>query len=197
MKAKRLGVVNRRAVILLALALLAATLVLTISNFRSEPLKEFLVASRDLASGSLITEADFDRVALDLPNQKLYLSTIVPQAALASPLRRGELLPVSALGSPDSRYSVVIKPSQPIASSIRVGSLVDVWFVAKSNSPGSAAVPQRVATSLEVRSIVQTEASSSFGAEPVQLEIAASADDLAALMLASAEGGFIGVVSNR
>jgi hypothetical protein len=121
----------------------------------------------------------------------------VPLATLKTPLRKGELLAVSALGPTESRYSVVLKPSQPLSSGIRVGSLVDVWFVAKPTNVAEAAVPQRIATSLEVLSVVEPSANDSFATDSVRLEVASSAEGLAALMLASAEGGFIGVVSNQ
>lgn len=197
MTSKRAGLINRRAVILLAIALLAATLAMILATYRSEPLREFLVAKRDLASGSLITASDFNRVQSDLPSQGLYLSEIAPLATLATPLRKGELLAVSDLGRVESRFSVVLKPSQPLATGIRVGSIVDVWYVAKSSAMATAAVPQRIANSVEVLSIVEPGSSDNFGAEPVRLEVASPVDGLAALMLASAEGGFIGVVANQ
>jgi hypothetical protein len=197
MTGKRFGLANRRAVILLAVALIAVTLAMIFATFRTEPLKEFLVANRDLASGSLLSASDFTRVSTDLPVQGVYLSSLVPLATLKTPLRKGELLAVSALGPTESRYSVVLKPSQPLSSGIRVGSLVDVWFVAKPTNVAEAAVPQRIATSLEVLSVVEPSANDSFATDSVRLEVASSAEGLAALMLASAEGGFIGVVSNQ
>jgi hypothetical protein len=106
-------------------------------------------------------------------------------------------LPVSSLGSPESRYSVVLTPSQPLSTSIRVGSLVDVWFVAKAGVGVSEGVPQRIAISLEVLSIAKPEQGAAFVSEETRLEVATSAEGLAPLMLASAEGGFIGVVTNQ
>jgi hypothetical protein len=57
-------------------------------------------------------------------------------------------------------------------------------------------VPQRVATAVEVLAVVKPDANSAFGSEAVRLEVAVLPSDLAALMLASADGGFIGVVGN-
>jgi hypothetical protein len=183
--------------VFLALALLAATAAMLFSIYRAEPLREFLVAKRDLPSGVAITSANFSSLATDLDGEGLYLSSFEPAAVLANPLRKGQLLPVSSLGSPDSRYSVVLTPSQPISTSIRVGSLVDVWFVAKTGAGDSEGVPQRIGISLEVLSIARPEQGTAFVGEDTRLEVATSAEGLAPLMLASAEGGFIGVVTNQ
>jgi hypothetical protein len=136
-------------------------------------------------------------LATDLDGEGLYLSRFAPDALLADPLRKGQLLPVSSLGSPELRYSVVLTPSQPISTSIRVGSLVDVWFVAKTGAGDSDGVPQRIGISLEVLSIARPEQGTAFVSEDTRLEVATSAEGLAPLMLASAEGGFIGVVTNQ
>lgn len=196
MRAKVVGAGNRRLLTVLAVALLAASVALLLSTYRSEPLKEFLVAKRDLASGALLTQADFEQVALDLDADSVYLSRLAPESTLASALRKGELLPFSAMGSAAARHALVLTPSQPLSASIRVGSLVDVWFVARTAAVDSASVPQRVAKAVEVLAIVKPDANAAFGSEPVRLEVAVLPSDLAALMLASADGGFIGVVGN-
>ena len=197
MRTRQARVINRKLLVLLALALLAATAAMLFSIYRAEPLREFLVARRDLPSGVAITSANFSTVATDLDGEGLYLSSFAPDALLAGPLRKGQLLPVSSLGSPVSRYSVVLTPSQPLSTSIRVGSLVDVWFVAKAGAGVSEGVPQRIAIELEVLSIAKPEQGAAFVSEETRLEVATSAEGLAPLMLASAEGGFIGVVTNQ
>ena len=197
MRSRQARVINRKLLVFLAFALLAATTAMLISIYRAEPLREFLVARRDLPSGVAITSANFSTVATDLDGEGLYLSSFAPDALLAGPLRKGQLLPVSSLGSPVSRYSVVLTPSQPLSTSIRVGSLVDVWFVAKAGAGVSEGVPQRIAIELEVLSIAKPEQGAAFVSEETRLEVATSAEGLAPLMLASAEGGFIGVVTNQ
>ncbi len=197
MRTRQARVINRKLLVFLALALLAATSAMLFSIYRAEPLREFLVARRDLPSGVAITSANFSTVATDLDGEGLYLSSFAPDALLADPLRKGQLLPVSSLGSPESRYSVVLTPSQPLSTSIRVGSLVDVWFVAKAGAGVIDGVPQRIAISLEVLSIAEPEQGAAFVGEETRLEVATSAEGLAPLMLASAEGGFIGVVTNQ
>ena len=196
MRAKVAGAGNRRMLVILAVALLAASVAILLSTYRSEPLKEFLVAKRDLPSGALLTEADFERVAIDLDADAVYLSRLAPEATLASAVRKGELLSFSAMGSAEARHALVLTPSQPLSASIRVGSLVDVWFVARTPVADSASVPQRVATAVEVLAVVKPDANAAFGSEAVRLEVAVLPSDLAALMLASADGGFIGVVGN-
>jgi Flp pilus assembly protein CpaB len=196
MRAKVAGGGNRRLLVILAVALLAASVALLFSTYRSEPLKEFLVAKRDLPSGAQLTESDFEQVALDLDADAVYLSRLAPEATLASSVRKGELLPFSAMGSALVRHALVLTPSQPLSASIRVGSLVDVWFVARTPAADSASVPQRVATAVEVLAVVKPDANAAFGSEAMRLEVAVLPSDLAALMLASADGGFIGVVGN-
>jgi Flp pilus assembly protein CpaB len=180
---------------LLAVALLAATLAMLFSMYRTEPLKEFLVAKRDLPSGTQLSATDFERLPVDL-NERVYLSELLPDASIAQALRRGELVPFSALGAVDGRQAIVLLPTQPISDAIRVGSRVDVWFVSKAAGQG-ASVPQRVGTALEVLSISRPTSDTSFATDSLRLEVAVSPPDLPALMLASADGGFIGVVGNR
>ena len=196
MRAKVAGGGNRRMLVILAIALLAASVALLLSTFRSEPLKEFLVAKRDLPSGAQLTEADFEQVDINLDADAVYLSQLAPESTLASAVRKGELLPFSAMGSAEPRQSLVLTPSQPLSATIRVGSLVDVWFVARTPAADSASVPQRVATGVEVLAVVKPDANAAFGSEALRLEVAVLPSDLAALMLASADGGFIGVVGN-
>lgn len=196
MKAKAVSRVNRRMLAILAIALLVSSVALLFSTYRTEPLKEFLVAKRDLASGAQLLATDFYQVSIDLDADGVYLSQLGPQATLGSAVRKGELLPFSALGSASARHALVLTPSQPISASIRVGSLVDVWFVARAPAANSLSVPQRVATSVEVLSVVRPDANAAFGDESVRLEVAVLPEDLSALMLASADGGFIGVVGS-
>lgn len=196
MRAKVVGGGNRRLLVILAFALLAASVALLLSTYRSEPLKEFLVAKRDLPSGVQLTEDDVEQVAIDLDGDLIYLSRLAPEATLASAVRKGELLPFSAMGSAAVRHALVLTPSQPLSASIRVGSLVDVWFVARNSAADVASVPQRVATAVEVLAVVKPDVNAAFGSDAVRLEVAVLPSDLAALMLASADGGFIGVVGN-
>jgi Flp pilus assembly protein CpaB len=195
MRSKTSALASRKTLVVLALALLAATLAMLFSMYRTEPLKEFLVAKRDLPSGAQLIATDFELVPVDL-DERVYLRELLPDASIAQALRRGELVPFSALGALDSRQALVLLPTQPIADAIRVGSRVDVWFVAKSAGQG-VSVPQRVGTELEVLSISRPTSDSTFAADSLRLEVAVSPQDLPALMLASADGGFIGVVGNR
>ena len=196
MRAKTAGNGSRKMLVILAISLLAASIALLFSTYRTEPLREFLVAKRDLASGVQLSEADFERVAIDLDADAVYLNRLEPESALARSLREGELLPISAIGSTVARHALVLTPSQPLSASIRVGSLVDVWFVARNSAPNATAVPQRVATAVEVLAVVRPDSNGAFSSEALQLEVAVMPNDLAALMLASADGGFIGVVGS-
>ena len=77
-----------------------------------------------------------------------------------------------------------------------MGSLVDVWFVAKSVTVAAASAPVRVAAGLEVRSISLIDNGMSGNSGLSKVELAVAEPDLPALMLASADGGFISVIGS-
>lgn len=184
--------------VFLAMALLAVSMGLLLNNVSREPLQEFLVAKRDLASGSVLDIAQFNRVKLDLGSAKsAYLSSLPTGQALSSALREGELLAASAISSPNQLHSVVLTPSQPISAAVVVGSLVDVWFVAKATSGQEVSTPVRVAVGLEVRAVTKASDSGGYSLSDTTVELATSESDLPALVLASADGGFISVIAKQ
>jgi Flp pilus assembly protein CpaB len=124
MRAKVAGAGNRRMLVILAVALLAASVALLLSTYRSEPLKEFLVAKRDLPSGALLTEADFERVAIDLDADAVYINRLAPEATLASAVRKGELLPFSAMGSAEVVPPLVAAWLPPLLTALAAFTLL-------------------------------------------------------------------------
>jgi hypoxanthine phosphoribosyltransferase len=77
-------VVNRKALVVLALTLLAATVAMLFSMYRDEQLQELLVARRDLPSGAAITAAypDGDLLVLGLlKGSFIFLSDLVRHIA--------------------------------------------------------------------------------------------------------------------
>ena len=191
--------INRKWMLALAIALLAAALALLVSTNRPQPTVEYLVAKRDLPTGVTLDASAFTAVPLALGAAgKNYLATLPAGATLRTALRAGDILAVDNLGQSNQRFSVVLSPSQPLSSRVRVGSRIDVWFVAKAGQLAAVAAPIRVATDLEVRSIVKLDAglSSALTAGLSKLEVAANEADLPALMSASADAGFISVVSS-
>ena len=188
--------VNRKLQLALAVALILAAVGLVITMSRPAATVEYLVATRDLPSGSALSPAAFVSVPMSLGTSgKNYLRELPPSATLSGPLRAGDLLEQSAIGASTSRFSIVLSPSQPVAAGIRVGSRVDVWYVAKSAGLDAAAAPVRVATGLEVRSIASLEQGLSAGANGLsKLEVAAQESELPGLILASSSSGFISVI---
>lgn len=189
---------NRKLHIALGVALILAAVGVVISLNRPATTVEYLVATRDLPSGVALQASAFAAVPLVLgASGKNYLSELPPSATLATPLRAGDLLEQTAIGTAESRFSIVLSPSQPVAAGIRVGSKVDVWFVAKANSLDVTAAPVKVAADLEVRSIKSIDQGLSGGlnAGLSKLEVAAHETDLPALILASSSSGFISVIS--
>lgn len=190
---------NRKWLIALAFALLATAAALIISMNRPSQTVEFLVAKQDIASGSVLTAAQFTSVPVALGESAgLYVEELPAGVRLKTPLRAGELLSASVLGHADSRFSVVLSPSEPLSATIRTGTRIDVWFVPKAAPLAVASQPVRVASNLEVRA--RTDLDSAFsggGAALSTLEVAAAETDLPALMFASADGGFISVISSE
>lgn len=182
---------NRKLQLALAIALLLAAVGVVISLNRPATTVEYLVATRDLPTGTELQAATFKTVPLALGVLGANYFTELPSGRLSAPIRAGELLERSAVGEAEHRYSIILSPSQPVAAGIRVGSKVDVWFVAKSNSL-DVLQPVQVAAGLEVRSIQPIDQGLSEGLSKV--ELAAQATDLPGLLLASSNSGFISVI---
>ena len=190
--------VNRKWLVTLAFVLLATAAALILSLNRPTKTVEFLVAKHDVASGTILTASQFTSIPLDLRGSSgLYLERLPNDMRLKVPIRAGELLSASALGRADERFSVVLSPSEPLSVAIRTGTLIDVWFVPKSTTLAAPSQPIRVASNLEVRVRNDLESAFNGGAGLSTLEVAAFEADLPALMLASADGGFISVVSSE
>lgn len=198
MRARAATSVNRKWLVALAFALLATAAALIISMNRPSQTSEFLVAKQDLASGSVLSAAQFSTLPVALgASAERYLEKLPAGVRLKVPLRAGELLSVSALGRADERFSVVLSPSEPLSAAIRPGTRIDVWFVPKAATLAVPSQPVRVATDLEVRARAELESAFSGGGAALStLEVAAFEADLPALMLASADGGFISVISS-
>ena len=190
--------VNRKWLLAMAFALLAAALVLLVQLNRPSATVEYLVANRDQPAGTQLEASAFTPVALALgASGGRYVSSL-PSGQLTRPLRAGELLAADDVGLANARFSVVLSPCQPVSARIHVGSLVDVWFVAKSVAVDAASAPVRVAADLEVRALsaIDTGLSGGLNSGLSKVELAVSEADLPALMLASADGGFISVVGS-
>ena len=184
--------------VFLALALLGVSMALLLNGFSREPVQEFLVAKQDLASGAVLDVDQFARVKIDLgPTTAAYLSSLPPGQALRTALRQGELLAASAIGSANQLPSVVLTPSQPLSAAVAVGALVDVWFVAKASAGQTMSAPIRVASGLEVRAVTNAGDSAGYSLSGTTVELAAGEADLPALVLASADGGFISVIAKQ
>ena len=187
-----------RALVLLALALLTASIAILLGSFGRPPLQELLIAKQDLASGVLLEPSQFARIKTDLGSSaSRYVSNLPIGNALITPLRAGELLAQSAIGNKDPLHSVVLTPSQPISAAVTVGSRVDVWFVAKAQSGFEPVSSMLVAAGLEVRAVNRDDQGGSYSLTGTTVEVAASDADLPALVLASADGGFISVIAKQ
>lgn len=137
-------------VLILILSLAAvAVLVFTLNK----PLPTYLVAKRDLVPGELITAEDVDQLNLDLgPLAGSYLSEIPRDVSVRSAVPKGELIPVSRLGTElaENQTAIRLLPATKPAASVTAGTLVSVWQVVEVEGEFQ---PQQLVAIAEVAAI--------------------------------------------
>lgn len=120
-----------RAWVLMVGAMSAVFLVIVALGL-SRPLPSYLVARDTIAPGALLTEDDFQMVAMDLgPLAEKYATTLEPGLSVTSLVEGGELIAKSRFQNymPIGLTSVRLTPSSRPSTATRVGSYVAVWQV--------------------------------------------------------------------
>lgn len=147
-----------------------------------------LRASAPVAEGSVLSESQF--VVAELPERvgKDYVrSGQIPDGAVAAHgIEAGDLLPSSAIGEPVGLLDVTIPLIVAPASSVAVGSQVDVWRVQNATintAPGARLIAQgAVLVSVEAGG-VGAQATAQIRVEPADvpgiLEVLGTQDGLA------------------
>lgn len=147
-----------------------------------------LRASAPVAEGSVLSESQF--VVAELPERvgKDYVrSGQIPDGAVAAHgIEAGDLLPFSAIGEPGGLLDVTIPLIVAPASSVAVGSQVDVWRVQNATintAPGARLIAQgAVLVSVEAGG-VGAQATAQIRVEPADvpgiLEVLGTQDGLA------------------
>ncbi len=147
-----------------------------------------LRASAPIAEGSVLSESQF--VVAELPERvgKDYVrSGQIPDGAVAAHgIEAGDLLPSSAIGEPGGLLDVTIPLIVAPASSVAVGSQVDVWRVQNTTintAPGARLIAQgAVLVSVEAGG-VGAQATAQIRVEPADvpgiLEVLGTQDGLA------------------
>lgn len=186
---------TRNRSLFLAIALVLAAVLLALALIRqSSSTETYLVASRDLGTGTAVQATDFRQTQAALGAQSgLYLSKPPVGAILASPVLANQLVPKAAIANltqPNFK-PLLITPSQSLSKNIRVGSRVQVWFVPKQTSQTGLAV--QLLKQSEVLAIHKPE--DSLGKSISDIEVAVPQESLAAVITAIASAGFISVIS--
>lgn len=188
---------SRRRTLVLAIGLLLASILVAAALLqKSSDTKVYLVANRDLAAGTELTANDVQIAELSLGTaQGVYLSKFTTGTTLSSSVPAGELIPISAtLESLTADIKPVrIKPTEPLSSRIRVGSLVQLWFVPKAQGLAQSSVAIKLLGNTKVLAIHRGE--QSMGQTIDDLEIAVPSDSLSAVITAIASAGYVSVVS--
>lgn len=183
--------------ILLVLVSVAAVTALLGSADKTVPM---LAARDDIGVGEPVRMEDLSVVEVRLGNaERAYLRAQdeLPQGAIATALlRRGELIPASALGSPDllGRKPVGLTIDSPLPEGARAGSRVDVW-VAMPDGRNGFSQPELHLEAAEVSEL--SEASSALGAaESERLHVLVTDEKMPGLLNALSNGAKINVVLN-
>lgn len=196
---------SRRSTLTLTALLLAVALALGFVLLRSAQGDRVLVATRDLAAGQLLSPNDFAETTAKLsPAATGYLGQLPTDSVLTQPLRQGELLNRGQLAAAGAGQLVhlAIDPSSPLATDVRVGSKVSLWFIPKpglsaggTSSPATkgSAVAGLVASNIQVLQI--TKNTDSLGVDKTRLEIEVQPELVAAIIALQAQDGNLSVTA--
>ncbi|SNC71510.1 hypothetical protein SAMN05445756_1516 [Kytococcus aerolatus] len=158
-------------------------------------------AARDLPTGHVLTRADLKPVSAG--DRPAHLSGTDPLGAaggkgavLVQPLRSGELVPRSALGSPGEldlrRVSVPVSAGS--ASMLAPGSVVDLWTVPEGAAgQDERPRPERVLESVEVAR-VQSVAQSAAAGRPVDVDLLVPEKGVAEVLAGLGDGEALAAV---
>ena len=190
---------GRRQALALTALLLAAALALGLLLIRSAEGGRVLIATRDLAAGEAISSSDFSQAAAKLaPGATGYLAVLPSGTVLTRSLRRGELLnQVQLVSASDSGLvRIALDPTQPIASDVRVGARVSLWFMPKqaiSSVESKQASAGQIASDVQVLQILKN--TDALGSAKTRLEIEVSPQLVPAILAMQAQDGNLSVIA--
>jgi hypothetical protein len=157
-------------------------------------------AGAAIVAGDRITQSRLAPATVRLGDAAaLYLSGALPQEGLIATrtIAQGEIVPRSAVatGTSLSTATVVVDLSAPLAQSIAVGSIVDLWSAdrdEKSIQDRYGPPTVLVGDAVVARVVAPTGLIASGGKDAVELQIAR--DDVAEVLAAQADGARLSVV---
>jgi hypothetical protein len=157
-------------------------------------------AAEALAPGDRVDAADLVErsVALDGAEELYLLVEQLPDGGfvVAQPVAAGQLVPLSAAGSPDGTRatSVVLQLAGPVSTIVETGSLVDVWGVALLEQ-GETGTPLVLASQATVVRVLEDETLiAGSGTASSTVEVLVPRTRVARLLQAIANGDALAVV---
>jgi hypothetical protein len=157
-------------------------------------------AAESLAPGDRVDAADLVErsVALDGAEDLYLLVEQLPDGGfvVAQPVAAGQLVPLSAAGSPDGARatSVVLQLAGPVSTVVETGSLVDVWGVALLEQ-GETGTPLVLASQATVVRVLEDETLiAGSGSASSTVEVLVPRTRVARLLQAIANGDALAVV---
>lgn len=184
--------------ILLVVASVAGVLTLVTTQDKTVPM---YVARQDISLGQKIEESALRTVDVRLDAvQQRYLSAEQKPAKdlhANSLIRKGELLPISAIGGrdPQGRKPVSVQLTEGLPVAVTVGARVDLWAAERGASSTTYGDPKRLLQSVEVSSLRAVD--TGFGGAGGQVvEMLVTDDELPGLLSAIANEARLTVVQN-
>lgn len=164
-------------------------------------------AERDLAAGTVLTAEDLSTAEVNLgDNADLYVTSAASSPiglTVATPLRAGELLAVSAVDEPASGrvVAVGVEPNN-MPPGVGHGSVIDLYLTTAAAGAGAPPTTERIAKDITVQSVTAPATGGLSGATSNRYQVsvllpAAAADKLVRtlpngepiVVLVSGEGG--------
>ncbi len=159
-----------------------------------------LAAARPLVPGDRLGPEHLTRVEVDLGSAtETYLSAdrAMPQGAVVvREVRVGELVPASALGTPESasRRPVMVPVAAESARVLAVGSVVDLWVSDKATGAGASyGPPRRLAEGAPVSRVPDPD-EARLASITVGVQVMVSPDQVAEVIAAIDHGGRLTLV---
>jgi hypothetical protein len=181
--------------LLIAISVAGVWLVIE-GNNRTE---EFLVAAKPAASGSMITDASFRVVKMNLgESARLYLKPGDLEAGnyLLNTMAAGQLVALGSVASAiiEARQPVVISSTMPLPQGAGVGDFVDIW-VSKAGEGGSFAAPMTLVLDAEIVEV--TEVSGVMGDAQPEVQVLVPVESVSPILDAVASKDALSMILKR
>lgn len=148
-----------------------------------------------VAAGETITAEHLTAVEVSAATPtELYLTEASPEGYLASrPIGAGELVPLTALGAPDTTTSaVVVSIPGELPGGVGPGTAVELWSAAPGERMGTYSAPQVIVADAQVVRVIEQD--DFVATAQVDVELRIPDDELATVIDASSNGARLQLV---